>query len=76
MFVVACSVAVEEETGPMEGIEGWLPNENGVGLEDAGAENLLLPAPTTPLLLKLVMLEVKGLLIAWAGNWLSNGPTI
>lgn len=68
MFVVACSAAVEVETGPPEGIEDWLPN--------IGVEILLLPKPTTPLLLKLVMPEVKGLLIAWAGgNWLSKRPT-
>lgn len=75
MFVVACSAAVEVETGPPEGIEDGLPNK-GLCVANIGVEILLLPKPTTPLLLKLVMPEVKGLLIAWAGgNWLSKRPT-
>lgn len=66
MFVVACSAAVEVETGPPEGIEDWLPNK-GLCVANIGVEILLL---------KLVMPEVKGLLIAWAGgNWLSKRPT-
>lgn len=67
MFVVACSDAVEVETGPPEGIEDWLPND-GLCVVNTGVEILLLPKPTTPLLLKLVVPDVKGFLIASAGG--------